>query len=361
MSAQSGRSEMPAHEAVLAGAPAASSAEQFVRRDKTPLERLHAALHRYEIGASVVVLVLAFAIFSLINGSTFLAASNQSLILQQVMIVGTLAIAQTLVILTAGIDLSVGVIMVFSSVVMGRLAIGAGFSPWLALICGIGVGALCGVLNGLLVTLTKLPPFIATLGTLFIFGSLIRYVSESETIGAQDLEADASLLQWTSNAFELGGYRITYGVVLMLVLFAVVWYALNWTAWGRHVYAVGNDAAAARLVGIRTDRVLLSVYVVAGIVCGIAAWILIGRIGSVSPQADPLYNLNSIAAVVIGGISLFGGRGSLIGAFIGALIVGIFTNGLALSGIDVLWQDFAIGVLILAAVAADGWIRRVKA
>jgi fructose transport system permease protein len=145
----------------------------------------------------------------------------------------------------------------------------------------------------------------------------------------------------------------------MVVLSCVAWYALNWTAWGKHVYATGDDPKAAKLAGVRTDRVLLSVYVAAGFLCALAGWALIGRIGSVSPQAGATANLDSITAVVIGGTSLFGGRGSVVGTLIGALIVGVFRNGLALAGVEVLWQGFAVGLLIIVAVALDQWIRRI--
>lgn len=135
---------------------------------------------------------------------------------------------------------------------------------------------------------------------------------------------------------------------------------LNRTAWGRHVYAIGDDKEAAELSGIRTDRVLISVYVLAGLICAIAAWASIGRVGSVSPQSFYEGNLQSITAVVIGGISLFGGRGSIVGPLIGALIVGVFQSGLRLVNVDVLWQVFAIGWLIILAVAVDQWIRKVS-
>jgi fructose transport system permease protein len=135
---------------------------------------------------------------------------------------------------------------------------------------------------------------------------------------------------------------------------------LNWTAWGRHLHATGDDPDSARLSGIRTSRTLISVYVVAGAVCALAGWALIGRIGSVSPQAGVTSNLDSITAVVIGGTSLFGGRGSIIGTLIGALIVGVFRNGLALSGVNVLWQEFAVGLLIIVAVAIDQWLRKLS-
>ena len=147
----------------------------------------------------------------------------------------------------------------------------------------------------------------------------------------------------------------------MLVLFAVFAWVLKNTAWGRHVYAVGDDAEAARLAGVRKDRVLLSVYVVAGLICAVAGWMLIGRIASASPQAGSTANLDSITAVVIGGTACSAAAAASIGTLFGALIVGVLRNGLTLTGVDVLWQDFAVGVLIIAAVAIDQWIRKVKA
>jgi fructose transport system permease protein len=147
----------------------------------------------------------------------------------------------------------------------------------------------------------------------------------------------------------------------MVVIFAVLWYVLTYTAWGRRVYAVGDDKEAAELAGIRTDRLLVSVYMVAGFIVALAAWSSIGRVGSVSPTSFFESNLQSITAVVIGGISLFGGRGSILGPMLGALIVGVFNSGLRLAGVDVLWQLFATGWLIILAVAIDQWIRKVSA
>ena len=170
----------------------------------------------------------------------------------------------------------------------------------------------------------------------------------------------SSLLLWTGNTFNIGDTRITYGSILMLGLFGVAAYVLGSTAWGKHVYSTGDDLESARLAGVRTNRVLLSVYVLAGLICAIAGWLLIGRIASASPQAGGLANLDSITAVVIGGTSLFGGRGLVIGTLFGALIVGVLRNGLTLGGVDVLWQDFAVGILVIVAVAIDQWIRRVK-
>src|SRR5215207_10204901 len=281
--------------------------------------RIHDILHSNATFGPLFVLVLAILIFS-IAADGFLEPRNLSLIVQQVMVVGTLGIAQTLVILTAGIDLSVGAIMVLSSIMMAKLSADAGVPGLLALLIGFLVGTACGLLNGTLVTRLRLPPFIVTLGTLNIFFALNLWYSQSETIRGTDM---SDLLLWTGETFGIGGIRLTTGTILMLLLFILMAYCLRQTAWGRHVYAVGNDAEAARLSGIQTDRVLLSVYVVAGLIYAIGAWILIGRIASASPQAGITYNLDTITAVVIGGTSLFGGRGQIFGTLLGALIVGV--------------------------------------
>src|SRR3954464_9607496 len=319
--------------------------------------RVHDLLHSNATLGPLFVLLLAVVYFA-ITADRFLEPANLSLIVQQVMVVGTLGIAQTLVILTAGIDLSVGAIMVLSSIMMAKLSADSGVPGLLALLLGFVIGTACGLLNGTLVTRLRLPPFIVTLGTLNIFFALNLYISKSETIRGTDM---SSLLLWTGKTINFGDTRITYGSILMLVMLAAFAWVLKNTAWGRHVYATGDDPEAARLAGVRKDRVLLSVYIVAGLGCGGAAWMLIGRIASASPQAGGSANLDSITAVVIGGTSLFGGRGRVVGTLIGALIVGVLRNGLTLTGVDVLWQDFAVGVMIIAAVAIDQWIRKVKA
>jgi fructose transport system permease protein len=208
-----------------------------------------------------------------------------------------------------------------------------------------------------LVTRIKLPPFIVTLGTLSVFTAITLIYAHGQTIS---LPA-GTFLTWTGTTISFGRFELTIGVVMMLLLYAGFAYALRQTAWGRHLYATGDDPEAARLAGVRTGRVLLSAYVVAGAVFGIAAWILVGRINGADPNAGLNANLESITAVVIGGTSLFGGRGAVVGSLIGALIVQVFENGLALIGIDPNYQVLAVGVLVIGAVAADQWIRRVKA
>jgi len=154
--------------------------------------------------------------------------------------------------------------------------------------------------------------------------------------------------------------RITTGVLIMGVVYLVLAYVLGQTAWGRHVYAVGDDKDAARLAGIPVNRVLMSVYLTAGAILAIAAWLQIGRSDAPGPNAAVDVNLDSITAVVIGGTSLFGGRGIIWGTLLGALIVGVFRNGLSLAGVDSLYQTFAVGVLVIAAVSIDHWIRKAK-
>jgi fructose transport system permease protein len=169
-----------------------------------------------------------------------------------------------------------------------------------------------------------------------------------------------SILIWTGNYVDIGPYQLTTGVILMLVLYVVTSFALTRTAWGRHVYSTGDDPEAARLSGIKTRRVLLSVYLAAGVIYALAAWILIGRVGVASTNNLTNANLDSITAVVIGGTSLFGGRGAVLGTLLGALIVQTFQSGLNLVGVQSLYQVLAEGILVIAAVALDQWIRKVR-
>ncbi len=346
------------YEASLAGSD--RSVASFARTH-SPIETLQHVLHGNPTLVPVIVLIASIGIFGLVAGERFFTAFNLTLIIQQVSIIGMLAAAQSLIILTAGIDLSVAAIMVLMSVIAGKLAVDLGVPAPLALLVAFAGGTAAGLMNGLLITRAKLPPFITTLGTWSIFYALNLWLSGAQSIRSSSIDESAPLLKVFGEVIAVGGARITYGSILMVLIFVALWYLLNKTAWGRHVYAVGDDKQAAELAGIRTDRTLLSVYALAGFVCALAAWASIGRVGSISPQAFYEGNLQSITAVVIGGISLFGGRGSILGALFGALIVGVFQSGLRLAGVDVLWQVFAIGWLIIIAVAIDQWIRKISA
>ena len=343
--------------------PAGGQAEQpaFESRHHAPLQRVQHFLHGNPAAVPLIVLVVAVIGFGIAIGPRFYSAFTLTLILQQVAITGIVGAGQTLVILTAGIDLSVGAMMVLSSVVMGQFAMHYGAPGIVAVFAGFVVGGLCGLVNGLLVSKVRLPPFIVTLGTWSIYGAANFIYSGNETVRSQDIDSVAPILHFFGDSFRLGGAVFTYGVVAMVLLVLVLWYSLNHTAWGRHVYAVGDDQEASMLAGIRVGRILVSVYVVTGVICALAGWALIGRIGAVSPQAGQLENINAITAVVIGGTSLFGGRGSILGTLFGALIVGVFSLGLRLIGTDPQWTQLTVGGLIIVAVATDQWIRKVSA
>jgi fructose transport system permease protein len=340
---------------------AGNEASAPVFQDRRSFRQLQILLQNLPSVVSVAVLLLSIVVFGIIIGPRFFAPFNLSLVLQQVTVISILGAAQTLVILTSGIDLSVGALMVLCSVVMGVLAVNLGWPPIIAIIVAILAGVAGGAINGILVTVPRLPPFIATLGTWNVFLALELWYSGSQTIVSQDIYEKAPVLQFFGEGTNVGRVRVTWGELLLFALFGLLWFFLNRTAWGRHVYAAGDDPEAARLAGINVKRVLLSVYVVAGAICAIAGWVLIGRIGSVTPQEGQTSNLDSITAVVIGGTSLFGGRGSLFATLIGALIVGVFENGLAIAGVDALWQNFAIGLLIIFAVIVDQQIRKLAA
>ena len=338
-------------------AEADKSVASFERDDKSLIPMIRAFVRSNPTVIPAFVLLISVVFFSII-APRFMTPGALSTVLQQVTVTGFVAIAQTLVILTAGIDLSVGAILVVSSLVIGRLAVILGVPVPLAIAAGMGIGALMGWLNGFLVAKIKLPPFIVTLGTLSIFTALKLWYSHSESIRNLDIEQNAPALLWFGNGIKAFGATITFGGMALIILAAIVWYILNHTAWGRHVHAIGDDPDAAMLSGIRVDRTLISVYAAAGLICGFAAWVAIGRVGSVSPISFETVNLGSITAVVIGGTSLFGGRGSIVGSVLGAFIVGVFNTGLSLAGVDDYWQQFAAGTLVIVAVALDQWLRR---
>ena len=335
---------------------------EFEDENKGLVGIIHDNLHKYPFLVPLVVMIAAVIVFGLLNPN-FYRVNTLSVILQQVGIVGIIGIAQAIVILTAGIDLSVGAIVVFTSVIMGQFSFRYGIPAEITIVIGLAAGALMGYCNGWMVARLKLPPFIVTLGTWQIILAANYIYSRNETIRSQDIAEQAPSLHFWGTIFRIGDARVTYGVIAFLILVALFAYILSSTAWGRHVYAVGDDKEAAELAGVDANKVLIQVYTIAGLLCGVAAWVAIGRFGAISPGASTGVqgNIQSITAVVIGGISLFGGRGSIIGMFLGALIVGVFEMGLRMAGADAQWTFLLIGVLIIAAVTTDQWIRKVSA
>ncbi len=297
--------------------------------------------------------LFAACAFFATQSDRFLSAENFSLILQQVMVVGVIALGQTLIILTAGIDLSCGFVMALGGMVISKLAVEQGLHPALAVGAGLLVTCGFGLLNGLLVTKAKLPSFIVTLGTMNIAFAVTQLYTGSASV--------TELPEWLTSlgkTFEVGSAQVSVGTCIMLVMYALAWRYLSDTAPGRHIYAVGNQPEASRLSGINVERVLIGVYVLAGFFYGIAALLALARTGVGDPQAGQTENLDSITAVVLGGTSLFGGRGIILGTLVGAIIVGVFRNGLTLMGVPSVVQTLITGILVILAVAVDQFSRK---
>jgi fructose transport system permease protein len=315
--------------------------------------KIFQVLRNSPILGPLAALFLAILFFSF-QTDRFLTGTNLSLVVQQVMVVGALAIGQTLVILTSGIDLSCGMVMALSQVLMTSLAVNHGVHPVLAILIGMLVCVAFGFLNGLLVTTIKLPPFIVTLGTFNIaFATMIIYTTQTIT-------GLPPIMTFLGNTFKIGSTAINYGSILLFCLYLVVWFLLRSTVFGRYIYALGDNPEAARLAGIPTTRMLIYIYMLAGFFYSIAALLFIARTEVGDPRAGENLNLEAITAVVLGGTSLFGGRGNILGTVIGALTVGVFRNGLQLMGVPSIYQVLITGVLVILAVSVDQLSRRGK-
>jgi len=314
------------------------------------LRRPRLSLFAYPTTGPLVALIVIVVVFTLTT-STFMNAGNLSLIAQQSVVIGTLALGQTLIILVSGIDLADGAIMVLGTVVAGSIA--AHGDAVLAMALGFVACVVVASINGLIVARLRLPPFIATLGMFTIIAAAARLYSQS-----QSFPVTSGLLAVLGSGPEFGTVTLTYGTMVWAALTLVLGYALNETAWGVHVYAIGISPIAARLNGVNVTRVVFSVYTLAGVFYAFAAWQALGRTPIADPSGYQTANLDSITAVVIGGTSLFGGRGGVAGSFIGTLIVVALKNGLTQAGIDSLYQEIATGALVMLAVGADQYLRR---
>jgi fructose transport system permease protein len=319
---------------------------------RPPGKTLLARLIGNAAAGPLAALVIAVVVFALTT-DTFFNLDNGSLIVEQFLVVGTLALGQTLIILTAGIDLANAAIMVLGTLVIAKL--GQHSMPGgLALLVGVLLCTAIGAVSGTLVTRLRLPPFIVTLGVLSVLTATGQLFANGESFAV----TSGVLTFLGKRSYLFGQIEVTNGMGVAIVLIVGLWFLLTQTSWGRNVYAVGDDEEAARLTGINTRRTLLSVYVLAGFVYAIAAWQALGRIPNADPNAFQTGNLDSITAVVIGGTSLFGGRGGIPGTVLGALVVTVLTNGLTQAGIDSLYQQVATGILVIVAVAVDRVVRR---
>jgi ribose transport system permease protein len=290
-----------------------------------------------------LVLLLLIALMAAI-APNFLSVDNAVNVARSVSINAILAAGMTVVILTGGIDLSVGSILAVAGVAGVLLATNGVPAP-LALLGGILVGALCGAVNGALIAWLALPAFIVTLGSLTYLRGLAYSLLDGQPLVASDLS-----YRGIGNGSVAG---IPQPVVVMLVVYAIFWFLLERTRFGRHVYAVGGNIEAARLAGINVKRVLLSTYMLAGAAAGVAGLIFSARVLSAQPTAGQGYELDAIAAVVLGGTSLAGGRGRIFGTLVGAIIIGVLSNGLILLDVPFFYQLMIKGVVIIIAIALD--------
>jgi len=300
----------------------------------------------------LIALVLACVVLALIN-ENFLSARNILNVLRQTSINGVLAIGMTFVILTRGIDLSVGSVVALTGVVAASFATtstagfipGAPYPALLALAIGVAVGMLAGSVSGLIVARFRVPAFVATLGMLSAARGLTLLYS-----GGRPIPALTDTFRWIGTGDVLG---VPVPIFVLLAVFAGAHFVLTQTRFGRHVYAVGGNPHAAKVSGLPVTRIRFIVYVISGGLAGLAGMILAARTGSALPQAGIAYELDAIAAVVIGGTSLAGGVGRVSGTLIGALLIGVMNNGLDLMGVESYYQQVIKGFLIVAAVMLD--------
>ncbi len=295
-----------------------------------------------DAGGLIVLLVLFGALT--LASDEFLTGNNLANLARQVAIFGIIAVGQLLVILTAGIDLSMGSVLGLAGAITAELLVHGTGIP-VAIVGGLAAGALCGLLNGVLVSGAKLPPFIATLGMLGIARGVVLVLTNASTV--QPLPSSFGAI---ANGSFLGLPNLLW---LFLVVAAVVAFVLRRTVFGRYIYAVGSNPESARLAGVPVKRVLLAVYAISGLLAGVGGVLLTSRLNAGVPTAGTGYELNAIAACVIGGASLFGAKGGAFGAAAGALIVATLNNGGNLLAINSFYLQIIIGALILAAVAFD--------
>jgi len=297
-----------------------------------------------KLGPLLGLLVLVVVV-SIMNPS-FLAPLNILNLLRQVAINALIAFGMTFVILTGGIDLSVGAILALSSTLMAGMMV-SGIDPILAILIGCLLGAVLGAINGLLITKGKMAPFIVTLATMTIFRGLTMVYTNGNPITGL---GDSYMFQLFGRGYFLG---IPVPAITMIVTFGVLWIILHKTPFGRQTYAIGGNEKAAIISGIKVDRVKIMIYSLAGLLAALAGAILTSRLNSASPTAGDSYELDAIAAVVLGGTSLSGGRGWIVGTLIGALIIGTLNNGLNLLGVSSFFQMVVKGGVIILAVLMD--------
>jgi len=295
---------------------------------------------------TVIALIILMAVITIIN-SNFLTANNLLNLLLQVTSNALIAFGMTFVILTGGIDLSVGSILALSSALTAGL-LGSGMPVTLAILISLILGCILGMMNGLLISYGKLAPFIVTLATMTIFrGATLVYTNGNPITKGL---SDTFLFQFLGQGYIVG---IPFPVIIMFIVFIILYVLLHKTAFGKSVYAIGGNEKAAYISGVKLNKVKIIIYSISGMMASISGLIITSRLSSAQPTAGASYEMDAIAAVVLGGTSLSGGKGRILGTLIGALIIGVLNNGLNIIGVSAFWQQVVKGVVILIAVLID--------
>jgi ribose transport system permease protein len=306
--------------------------------------------------ASLIALIL---IFSVLKPDAFFTTDNIIGILQSTTVIGVLAIASTFIIITSGIDLSVGVLMTFCAVMAGVLMVNLGLPMWVGVPGALLVGAVCGTASGLAITKLRVPPFIATLGMMMLLKGASLIITKTRPIYFNDVEGFDAISLGSALSDLIPGLPIPNGVLIMFIVAVVCAVVLNKTALGRYTFALGSNEEAVRLSGVNVDRWKVIIYAFSGGICGIAGLLIASRLNSAQPALGQGYELDAIAAVVIGGTSLSGGVGTILGTIIGAFIMSVLINGLRIMSVAQEWQMVLTGVIIILAVYTDN-LRRKK-
>ncbi len=307
------------------------------------------ARHKLLAFASLILLLVFFSFAS----PAFAQMENFLGILQATAVNGVLGVASTFVIITGGIDLSVGTLMTFCAVMCGVFLTDWHLPMWTGVLAAIGTGALSGAISGSLIAKMKLPPFIATLGMMWLLKGLSLIVSGVKPIYFNDTENFYMISQASLIGAVLPSVPIPNGVLILFVIAVAASFALNRTLLGRYTYVLGGNEEAARLSGVNVDAWKIAIYCLGGSICGVAGLIIASRLNSAQPALGQGYELEAIAAVVIGGTSLSGGTGSILGTIIGAFIMSVLTNGLRILSVAQEWQTVVTGVIIILAVYTD--------
>ena len=306
--------------------------------------------------ASLIVLMV---IFSVLKPDAFFTTDNIIGILQSTTVIGVLAIASTFIIITSGIDLSVGVLMTFCAVMAGVFMVNLGLPMWIGVPGAVLVGALCGTVSGLAITKLRVPPFIATLGMMMLLKGASLIITQTRPIYFNDVEGFDAISLGSVLSELVPGLPIPNGVLIMFIVAVVCAVVLNKTALGRYTFALGSNEEAVRLSGVNVDRWKVIIYAFSGGICGIAGLLIASRLNSAQPALGQGYELDAIAAVVIGGTSLSGGVGTILGTIIGAFIMSVLINGLRIMSVAQEWQMVLTGLIIILAVYTDN-LRRKK-